>query len=214
MRYLVRLPKPNILEQREISWTQSFIISGKDRPDNSKYSHLEIRTQLHNISYKKCFYSEVKFATETEGQVDHYVEVSENKNLAFNWDNLFLSHKDSNQGKPSNTNLPNDTTLNPFIHTDDIIENHLSFEDECIRGRTEIGLNTIKKYKLDKDTYNILRSKELRKFEKCLIEILKKTNEEKRQINDYEINILRLFAQPDYSFSLMFRLKLKEHNFI
>ena len=33
-------------------------------------------------------------------------------------------------------------------------------------------------------------------------------------INDYEINILRLFAQPDYSFSLMFRLKLKEHNFI
>ena len=81
MRYLVRLPKPNILEQREISWTQSFIISGKDRPDNSKYSHLEIRTQLHNISYKKCFYSEVKFATETEGQVDHYVEVSENKNL-------------------------------------------------------------------------------------------------------------------------------------
>ena len=59
-----------------------------------------------------------------------------------------------------------------------------------------------------------MRSKELRKFEKCLIEILKKTNEEKRQINDYEINILRLFAQPDYSFSLMFRLKLKEHNFI
>ena len=43
MRYLVRLPKPNILEQREISWTQSFIISGKDRPDNSKYSHLEIQ---------------------------------------------------------------------------------------------------------------------------------------------------------------------------
>lgn len=214
MRHLVRLPKPAVLLQREVNWTNAFINSGNIRPNNVQYGHLEIRTQLHNISFKKCFYSEVKFAAETEGQVDHYIEVSENKNLAFDWDNLFLSHKDSNQGKPSNIALPNNTTLNPFLHTDNEIENHISFEDECIRGISPIGLNTIQKYKLDKDIYNILRSKELRKFEQCLIEILKKMNLENREMSVQEQNILRQFAQPDYSFSLMFRIILKKHNLL
>ena len=149
MRHLVRLPKPAVLLQREVNWTNAFINSGNIRPNNVQYGHLEIRTQLHNISFKKCFYSEVKFAAETEGQVDHYIEVSENKNLAFDWDNLFLSHKDSNQGKPSNIALPNNTTLNPFLHTDNEIENHISFEGECVRGISPIGLNTIQKYKLE-----------------------------------------------------------------
>ncbi len=214
MRHLVRLAKPDILIQKEVIWTNSFIASGKDRPSNTQYGHIEIRTKLHNISFKKCFYSEVKFASETEGQVDHYLEVSEDKNLAFNWDNLFLSHKDSNQGKPSNTILPNNTTLNPFIHTDNEIENHISFEDECIRGKSQIGLNTIQKYKLDKDIYNILRSKELRKFDHYLIEILKKMNLENRKISEQELHILRLFSQPDHSFSLMFRITLKKHNLL
>ena len=88
MRHLVRLTKPNILVQNEATWTTNFINSGKDRPSNSQYGHLEIRTQLHTISFKKCFYSEVKFATEKEGQVDHYIEVSEDKNFTFDWLNL------------------------------------------------------------------------------------------------------------------------------
>lgn len=214
MRHLVRLPKPNILEQRAENWTESFMTSGRVRPDNTKYGHIEIRTQLHNISYKKCFYSEVKFATETEGQVDHYLEVSEDRTKAFDWNNLFLSHKDSNQGKTPNAVIPNNTTLNPFIHTDDEIENHLTFEDENIRGKTVMGLNTIQKFHLDKGLYNKLRSDELRKFEKCLIEILKNMNTENRNINEQELGVLRLFAQPDYSFSLMFRITLKKHNLL
>lgn len=214
MRHLVRLAKPNILVQKEANWTNSFIASGNNRPENKQYGHLEIRTQLHNISFRKCFYSEVKFAAETEGQIDHYIEVTEDKNLAFNWDNLYLSHKDSNQGKPSNKVIPNSTTLNPFIHTDDEIENHLTFEDQNIRGKTQMGLKTIQKFHLDKGLYNQLRSDELRKFEHYLIEILKKMNLENRKINEQELDILRLFAQPDHSFSLMFRITLKRHNLL
>lgn len=214
MRHLVRLPKPNILIQKELSWTNAFINSGKERPNNIQYGHNEIRAQLHNISFKKCFYSEVKFALETEGQIDHYLEVSEDKIKAFDWDNLYLSHKNSNQGKPSNKIISNDTILNPFVHSDEEIENHLTFEDDFIRGKTEIGLKTIQKFHLDKGLYNTLRSDELRKFERCLIEILKKMNLEKRKMNEKELEILRLFAQPDYSFSLMFRIMLKKHNLL
>jgi hypothetical protein len=214
MRHLVRLAKPDILVQKEANWTNSFIASGNKSPENKQYGHKEIREQLHRISFKKCFYSELKFATETEGQVDHYVEVSEDKNLAFNWVNLFLSHKDSNQGKPSNKVIPNHTTLNPFIHNDEEIEKHLTFEDECITGKTERGIKTIQKYRLDKDIYNILRSKELRKFEQCLIEIFKKMNTENRKINEQELYILKSFASPDHSFSLMFRIALKKHNLL
>ncbi|MNK77883.1 hypothetical protein D3C87_974980 [compost metagenome] len=215
MRYLQRLPKPDVLIKKGDQWTKSFIASGKDRPDNPKYGHIEIRTQLHNISFKKCFYSEVKFAVETEGQVDHYIEVSEDKNLSFDWENLFLSHKDSNQGKPNNLTIAVTNTLNPFIHSDDEIEEHLTFEDECItaRNNSSKGLQTIQKYKLDKDVYNALRSKQLIQFYKVLTVINQNQIIENRKIlNDEELEVLKRFAQPDHSFSLMFRILLKKLN--
>lgn len=214
MRSLTRLGKPDILINQEIAWRNAFIASGKTRPSNTQYGHIDIRNRLHSISFKKCFYSEVKFAADTEGQVDHYIEVSEDRNLAFDWNNLFLSHKDSNQGKPSNIVIPNDTTLNPFVHTDNEIENNLSFEDECIiaKGGSVMGLRTIQKYKLDKDIYNILRSKELIKFMKTFMQIKDVLIQETRvNLNPDEIEILRQFAQPDHAFSLMFRILLKKH---
>lgn len=213
MIHLKRLPKPQILIKKEREWTDNFVNSGKDRPSSTQYGHKEIRNQLHTISYKKCFYSEVKFATDNEGQIDHYIEVSEDKSKAFDWDNLFLSHKDSNQGKPSNKVIPNNTTLNPFIHTDEDIEKHLTFEDECIRGKTSIGLNTVQKYKLE--NYNYIRLRELQKFSKYLDVIKSNMISEKRDLmNETELMALRLFAQPDYAFSLMFRIVLRKHSLL
>jgi 5-methylcytosine-specific restriction endonuclease McrA len=216
MRSLSRLEKPEILKKKETTWSDNFIASTKFRPDNTKYSHPEIRSQLHRISFSKCFYSEVKFASVSESQVDHYIEVEESKELAYNWDNLFLAHKDCNQGKSSNKTIPNGETLNPFLNTDSDIENHLFFEDEIIRPKdnSSIGLKTIQKYNLNKDIFNILRSKELRKFEKTLIDLLKIINDENRKLNNAEKELLNRFAQPDNSFSFMFRIKLKEHNLL
>ncbi len=216
MRNLSRLEKPNILHRKDKIWTQEFENSEKIRPDNSKYGHIEIRNELHRISFKKCFYSEVKFASETEGQVDHYIEVSENKKLAFAWDNLYLAHKDCNQGKPSNLNIPNSQTLNPFIQSDEDIENHLSFEKEIIisKNNSEIGLNTIKKYRLDKDIFNTLRSKEIIKFYELLTAIYENMLLTNRKMNEVEKNALNVFSQPDFPFSLMFRIHLKKHNLL
>lgn len=215
MRNLSRLEKPNILQKKDIIWTQEFENSEKTRPDNSKYGHIEIRNELHRISFKIFFYSEVKFASETEGQVDHYYEVT-NKKLAVDWDNFFLAHKDCNQGKPSNKVIPNTETLNPFLDNDSEIENHLTFEDEFItsKNNSSKGLNTIKKYRLDKDIFCILRSKELSKFRNLLVQILQNINLNNRKINEIEKNALNVFCQPDFPFSLMFRIHLKKHNLL
>ena len=110
-----------------------------NRSDTKQYGHRNIKDALGRISYYKCFYSEVKFAT----QVDHHMEVSEDKTKAFAWENLYFSHKDSNIGKPSNKALHNKDCLDPFTDLDTEIEQNLDFEDEIIKSVTPKGLNTI-----------------------------------------------------------------------
>jgi len=138
------------------------------------------------------------------------MEVSEDKTKAFTWENLYLSHKDSNIGKPSNKALPNKDCLDPFTDLDKAIEQNLDFEDEIIKGLTPKGLNTIKKYNLNKPIYNALRAKELKKFTKISQEIafhgLKLDNDVK--------NVLRSFANADQAFSLMFRKICIKHGLL
>lgn len=213
MRHLERLPKPTILVAKELEWTANFIQSGKKSPDNNKYGHKDIVADLNSISYSKCFYSEQKLKGIPK-EIDHHIEVYERKDLAYDWDNLYLSCTECNN-KFSNVVIPVNQTLNPFINSDNEIEEHLTFEDECITAKkgSELGLMTIKKYRLDSQNLDFLRSKKLREFEQVFIQILKNQNNEKRQIPTVEeFEILNRFAQQDHSFSLMFRLLLKKHN--
>jgi hypothetical protein len=213
MRHLERLPKPNILTRKEKEWTDKFIESGKTRPDNSKYGHKDIITDLNAISFNKCFYSEQKLKG-IPREIDHHIEVSERNDLAYDWDNLYLSSTECNNKLPNKT-IPVNDVLNPFTNSDEEIEVHLTFEDECITAKngSALGLITIKKYRLDSQNLDFLRSKKLREFEQVYIQILKNQNIENRVIlTNEEKEILHRFAQPDHSFSLMFRLLLKKHN--
>lgn len=217
MRHLVRTNKPRILEEKDVTWTQKFIDSGKDRPTNgsSTYAHSEVKKALSDISFQKCFYSEVKFANLSEAQVDHYIEVTEDKTKTFEWDNLFLSHKDSNQGKKSNNVIPNSEVLNPFIDTDEEIEKHIFFDDdENIRFLSEKGDKTIKKYNLDKAIFNELRKQKLKEYRKVLEAILVsiQTNPNKTEMSELDKNTIRIFSQVDSPFSFMFKLILKRNN--
>lgn len=208
MRHLIRLEKPQKLVDREVQWTQGFIASGNARPNNKQYAHQDITAVLGNISHYKCFYSEVKFAQLSEAQVDHHLEVAEDKTKAFEWDNLYLSHKDSNMGKSSNLALPNASCLNPFVDEDVEIEKNLDFEDEIICGLTQKGVDTIKKYKLDKSIYNTLRAKELKKFDS----IARAIAFSGKVLDEDLKNVLKSFALPDKPFSLMFKKVLVKNN--
>lgn len=210
MRHLKRLGKPQKLEDKEVEWTDNFVKSGKGRPRSSQYGHKNIKEHLGKISFQKCFYSEVKFAQITEAQVDHYIEVSEDRSKAFEWENLYLAHKDSNQGKTPNRDLANTSCLCPFTNNDAEIEVHLDFEDEIICGLTEKGRNTIQKYNLDKPIYNTLRTNELKKFDR----IARVIAFHGKPLDDNLKKILKNFANPDQPFSLMFRRILTKHNIL
>jgi uncharacterized protein (TIGR02646 family) len=116
MRGLTRLPEPQILIERGSTWTNDFINSTKTRPDSSKYGHEKIRIQLATMSFHKCFYCESKLKLEPK-EVDHHVEVSIQKNLAFHWENLYLSCDNCNN-KISHDAIPINTALDPCRNND------------------------------------------------------------------------------------------------
>jgi hypothetical protein len=91
---------------------------------------------------------------------------------------------------------------------------HITFEDEIImiNHASAVGPQTIRKYKLDSETLDLLRGKHLREFQKVLIVILQNRRREKRShLNAQELELLSRFQQTDQPFSLMFKILFSRH---
>lgn len=211
MRHIERLEKPNILQKKEQEWLEKFLKSNKDRPDSSKYAHEEIVARLANMSHQKCFYCERLLDS---AEVDHYIEVEEDKELAFAWENLYLACDKCNRKKISNANLPVAQILNPCEDSDAEIAQHLTF----LRGEitaysgSDKGLKTITKYDLKRGELNLMRKDLLLKFAEALDIIRENQLAESRQdMTSTEKATLQYFKQADQPFSLMFRLLLAKH---
>ena len=214
MIHIDRLSKPEILVRKEKEWIDNFIASNKKRPDNSKYGHKQIRNSLNSMSFHKCFYCERKL-TGIPNEIDHYIEVADpsGKNLAFKWENLFLACDNCNN-KLKNTDIPVSSALNPCINSDTEIQENITFKDELItaKNNTELGLQTIKKFRLDTELLDMIRSKQLNLFNKVLVQIQKnQIKDSRKEMNKIEKESLLSFAQKDHQFSLMFRIILSEH---
>lgn len=209
MRYIQRLPKPEVLEKNAAQWTADFIAAraanpNKKRPDNSKYAHKEIKDYLAGMSSKKCFYCE-RVLTKKEYVIDHYIEAAERPELSFEWENLYLSCKDCN-AKFTNLTIPNAETLDPCSDMH-LHEKHLAFDDERIRSYdgSMLGLQTITKYKLDRDDLDLRRARALREFDKRYTAFLKLAiAQERKTLSTQEKEILFSFQQQERPFSLMF----------
>ena len=217
MIHIKRFPKPNILVRKEKEWTEKFLASVKKRPDNSKYGHQEIRTQLNSMSYHKCYYCERKLKG-VPGEIDHYIEVSDpnGRELVYNWDNLYLACGNCNSKVP-NTEIPVNEVLNPCLNTDNEIQGHLTFEKEIITAisNSKIGLQTIQKFRLNTEMLDHLRLKQLDLFKDVLLQI--KDNQVKsgrNNLTDVEKESLFRFSQADHPFSLMFKLLLIKYGIV
>jgi uncharacterized protein (TIGR02646 family) len=212
MRGLTRLPEPQILIDRKVNWINDLLVSGKLRPDSSKYAHLQIKTQLNSMSFNKCFYCETKLKGKTK-EIDHHIEVSVNRNLSYDWNNLYLSC-DSCNNKVPHSSIAINTALDPCINTDDEIQTHLTFDDELIepKNNSPFGLTTIQKYRLDSEVLDTRRLKSLKKFLKLFIEIQKNQVQEARNnLTIEEINAINRFKSIDNSYSLMFTALLDKY---
>lgn len=215
MRTLSRPPEPAILAKNKAKWTKVYLKKRREsptsRPPSSQYRHAEIRDTLAAMSFRKCFYCERKLA-DSEGEVDHVVEVVERPDLAFEWENLCWACRECNRKKQPNARIPLADCLDPCGKID-LPEEHLSFEDEYIRPRygSGKGSQTIRKYHLDRDQLNYLRVKQLREFDRLLRTIRERQlHEERREITKQEREFLLSFGQPARAFSLMFQIYLGE----
>lgn len=93
---------------------------------------------------------------------------------------------------------------------------HLTFEDEEIisKNGSEKGLRTITKYKLSSEDLDAIRGKFLKQFHKKIIELQTIRIKENRKLNISEMQSLLRFSEPDFPFSLMFKIQLKKHNIL
>lgn len=214
---LTRLDEPKVLRKNKEKWQAKYLekLKGRprQRPPSSQYGHKEIRNVLEAMSFGKCFYCEQKLSG-TKSEVDHYIEITEKPELAFEWANLYLCCWDCNHKKIPNSNIPVSDCLNPC---DPLINpgDHLTFEGEMIRPKSGSprGLNTIRKYRLDRDELDGPRLRQIKLFQDVVIEI--KDNlirENRKRLNDSEKEILLRFKQPDWPFSLMFSVYLDRLN--
>ncbi len=212
MRFIKRLPKPSILEEKEEAWRNSFVSSDKKRPDNSKYAHTQIRDTLNSMSFHKCFYCERKLKGVAQ-EIDHFIEVAERRDLAYDWDNLYLACDNCNNKLP-NRSISVTDALDPCRDEDEKIQDHLTFEKETIRAKngSTIGLITIQKYRLSDDHLDYVRRGELQLFYELLISIQQRMIAQQRQsMNEKEKETLLGFKNPDRPFSLMFKVLLERY---
>ena len=210
MIQIIRLTEPAILVTKKALWTSKFISSGNPRPSHSQYGHRDVKTLLYGASFYKCYYCE-RPLKDNEKEIDHLIEVSERKDLAFEWTNLYLACDNCN-GKVPNRVIPVTDALNPCTSSNAEIEAAICFEDEQIKavGGSEIGLTSIIKYKLDSDLLDRLRAKRLNVFFKeCLAIKHIQVIEGRVTYTVDEQRTIRRYANPDQPFSLMFKPLIK-----
>ncbi|HZF56093.1 MAG TPA: HNH endonuclease [Polyangiaceae bacterium] len=201
-----RLPEPGVLAKNKDRWCAAFLEQrAKDpekRPSSKQYAHPDVVSTLEAMSYHKCFYCE-QSTKPTKGEVDHHVEVAEEPGRAFDWTNLYLSCWGCNHHKQPNRAVPVVDCIDPCDPRTQPSE-HLTFDDETIRGRSPKGLATIKKYKLDRPDLDYRRARQLRQLYKARITIQENMIADGRKtLNEQEKEVLRGFCRPDFPFSLM-----------
>lgn len=213
MRHIERFYKPKILKEKCDEWTRKFLGSGNKRPNSKQYACKEIIDALMNLSNGKCFYSEKKLQGLPK-EVDHLIEVSIDKSKAFEWENLYLSSKECNDGRPTEEDLPKSEVLDPCVNSNEEIMQHLSFEDNVAvsYNNSEIGKKTIKKYKLNNELLLFQRMRFLQQLAKLILSCNERRLKEGRvDFTDEEKQEFRSYTFPDKEFSLMVEIYLKKN---
>jgi hypothetical protein len=206
---LRRTNEPRVLAENRDKWLEKFrekrAATPGHRPPSSQYAHEDIVLALEAMSFKKCFYCE---ALAESREVDHYVEVAEQPERAFIWENLYLSCKLC-QSKARHQEIAVTDCLDPC---DPAVapRDHLDFIDEQIRAKNDspVGSSTIRKYRLHDDRHDHRRLKQLKLLLKEHNEILRTAMAEHREMTAAERTSLRRYRSREHPYSLMFDIYL------
>lgn len=216
MKHIDRLSIPQILQEKQTQWQsqflQAFHAGTKKRPDSTKYGNPKILDRLKSMSYGKCFYCESSLKG-TVREIDHFIEVADAPELAYSWDNLYLSCSNCNDKIP-HRDIPVQEVLDPCSDSDEVIQQNITFQEEliCAIPGSSKGLKTIKKYRLDSELLDHKRLKWLNTIWKVVYKIQQTMIAEQRQSATHEEKkLLRQFMLPNQPYSLMSEIYIKSH---
>ena len=216
MRHIDRLPIPQILAEKQDAWQEKFnekrAKNPKARPESNKYGHPQIRERLNRCSYGKCFYGETILNNDMQ-EIDHFKEVALAPELAYAWENLYLSCHKCND-KIAHDAIPVEKVLDPCKDSDEEIQESITFDDECIYALpgSEKGLDTIKKFRLNSDALDLKRSRWLNFLKNEIINIQKiGMQEQRKELTPKEKQRLLMFTQRDQPYSLMCEIYLRKY---
>lgn len=216
MRHIDRLPKPQILAEKQDVWQEKFnekrVENPKARPDSKKYGHPKIREMLNSCSHGKCFYCETIIKDDMQ-EIDHFKEVALASELAYTWENLYLSCHKCND-KIAHDAIPVEKVLDPCKDSDEEIKKNITFDDECIcvRHGSEKGLSTIKKFHLDSDILDLKRCRRLKLLLKEIVQVKDSRSKDMRQdFTDQEKERLLMFTEHNQPYSLMCEIYLRKY---
>ncbi len=215
MIQLTRGDEPQVLRRKALSWTDELIearskdLSAKARSD--RYGHDEVRASLRAISARKCFYCESAVTPRVDEEVDHYVEQADRADLAYAWENLYLSCHGCNHGKPTNKKIPVRECVDP-CDASVSPEDHLYFVAEQVTEHPDSarGRQTIEKYRLDRPELDAARLRFIRKLHEEFHAIVSDIFREKRNGPTANERLrLRVFCNPSRPFSAMMRQQVE-----
>lgn len=216
MRHIDRLPKPQILAEKQDVWQEKFnekrVENPKARPDSKKYGHPKIREMLNSCSHGKCFYCETIIKDDMQ-EIDHFKEVALAPELAYTWENLYLSCHKCND-KIAHDAIPVEKVLDPCKDSDEEIKKNITFDDECIcvRHGSEKGLSTIKKFHLDSDILDLKRCRRLKLLLKEIVQVKdSRSKDMKQDFTDQEKERLLMFTEHNQPYSLMCEIYLRKY---
>jgi uncharacterized protein (TIGR02646 family) len=200
MIHVRRLAEPDVLRENKDAWRAALLAQRAAKPGSRprQYAHKDVVGTLEAMSHGKCFYCEAPGAR----TVDHYIEIAEQPELAFEWTNLYLACGDC-QNKQPNRALAAADCVDPCDEAADP-RDHLDFDDEIVSFRTTRGEATVKKYRLKRVQLERARARELIRFLKEMASIGKPWAE----MTANEHARLEVFARDDAPFALMFRCHL------
>ena len=124
MRSILKLRKPQVLEDNEDVWLSDYKLDKSNKTKKYRYRHKDIKETLKNETGFKCVYCEAKIGHNTPGDIEHKIPSSKCTDKHFLWENLTIACTECNRRKNDYYQKAAEF-LDPYTdEVDELVEHH------------------------------------------------------------------------------------------
>lgn len=124
MRCILKLDKPEVLENNEAQWLVKYLADKSNSTNKYRYRHPDIKQALKDETGYKCVYCESKIGHNTPGDIEHKIPSSKVEERHFDWDNLTVACTECNRRK-NDYYVAGEEFLDPYVDdVEELLEHH------------------------------------------------------------------------------------------